>query len=550
MSNISQTAQSRQAQSGKGRGLPRTLEEDRGAYVLDVIRAAGKDVDVTLMKIIGVEKLINVRKKINGEMAVVKQLTISAPSQAVKVLRWVLLWSGKSRVCPGDTFYKSRSDWHKEAGVSESNLKTAVKHLRNFPWWKDECRGMPWGGRAQWYTVNVETVLDEVLKVLAPTNLRLVKDSPTPAIDGTMDSRKVKEPVEGSPVDSTGLTTIEIAESTQTVQPDLIGGPDRVDPDESTVSSMNTTLTSTSTATLSHPTRAREVAVLPVQDIGEREDLIVGFENGKGKPEPLIESVGLIVVGDGSPAQESEPELSVDDLAEKLIACQTKFLPLAAKDRPAAYEIAQRAIDLNLSERKILELACKAMVDLSKKPGQFHAGLSAAAILIGKQLLAAGANRLSAVQQKQVDAAEVERFNQTLEETRQRRETESARQAADRAARQQTENERVADRARQLLAISAGRVDGVDPDDDLRSLDRLARDEHSAGRHSIEELQAAFEWFSENRSPGEPLGWSRVDYGWPHYMRAMRNPDKQSTSTASSVGGLRSISGYGHLRKA
>ena len=136
----------------KWNGKISTPEEDRGAYVLAVIRAAKKDAEATLKKIVG-------------------------SPQAAKVLRWALYWSGKSTYCPGDTFLKTRPEWGEEAGVTESSLKTAVKHLRRFPWWRDACHLQPNGRRAQHYTVNIEAVLDEVLKVLEESQprLRLVK---------------------------------------------------------------------------------------------------------------------------------------------------------------------------------------------------------------------------------------------------------------------------------------------------------------------------------------------------------------------------------------
>lgn len=449
----------------------RTLEVDRGAFVIDRIRKAGKDIEATLKKLVG-------------------------NASAAKVLRYALLWSGKSTLCEGDWFYKTRSQWEEETGLSESNYKTAIKHLRQFLWWKDESRTLPWG-RAQHYFVDIEAVLAEVEKLLAPRKPKLVKDAPE-------EAPKVSEINLGGPVESTGPP----AASVESNQPDASGGINQRGPVDSAVSSMYSSPTPTNT-----PNGNSHSPLAPVVDLSHKQE----------EREAVI---------DVSYGEKEGGEAAVNELAAKLIALQSTRAVVSQNDRRAATELTKCAILNDVPDEIVLRLFWETMIELSQKPGQFCIGLAAAIHPVQRKLLAVSVTEARKVRDEQY-ACEVEAKMAEIERERaERAHEEEESRTAEAAAREQKEDARLDGLKKDLLEYSAGRVRGVSESVEIESLNELLREIKSP-----DDLKAAFDWCTENIVGDEALGWSVVNVRFEDWVKfRMRSAFRLTPASRVSAG--------------
>jgi hypothetical protein len=502
MSNANASTLRQPALSGKAKNQPKTLEDDRGAYVLDVIRAAGRDIEATLKKIAG-------------------------NTQAAKVLRWALYWSGKSSLGLGDTFYKTRPQWEDEAGISESNLKTAVKHLRKFSWWRDEAHLQPNGRRAQHYTVDVEAVYEAVMAVLKPrqpSRLRLVE----PSSDVMESAPEVEQIYEVNPVESTGLNLSPDAGLMRSNQPDSSGETNRVNPVESTVCSLHAFETSINTPTQdSHSAQAGAREALPAP--------------AQGAEREIDGCVGVIEKG--------EAEKSVSELADFLIAIQLELLgSITPKDPAAALDLARYAVN---SQTPLLELemVCREKMNELSLAGRNYCGLFAAASRIGAELNCRRIERVNSrcvatsiepddapasarvivieTEEQRLERETEESLFAEAEQARRKHEQQQVTmQAKDEARQRQVESERIAGLIAQLEQVSVGRIKGADTEREQKAMRNLV---HS---FSIEFLRDAFEWHSANLRPGEPLCWDTVDFGMARYKQHLKHPHSDAKKTA------------------
>src|SRR3977135_1776051 len=108
---------------------------------------------------------------------------------------------------------------------------------------------------------------------------------------------------------------------------------------------------------------------------------------------------------------------------------------------------------------------------------------------------------------------------------------------AEEAARQvQAANELAEMRVKQLEEISAGRVEGVDPQAETEAVS-----DFTCGPEPIEDLQAGFDWVASNLRPGEPLGWSVVSRQWQKFffarLRSFTNSGASARPAARRVAG-------------